>query len=60
MPVKDQQLYYYRRQAEYAHASKKCYEAKKGTFFCDWCKKGFASKQSMKRHMKKSCPNKPV
>jgi len=59
MPAKDQQLYYYSNQEAFALANKKCYEAKKGTFVCDYCKKGYSSKQSMKRHMSKSCPDKP-
>jgi hypothetical protein len=60
MPVKDTKLYYHQNKEAFARASKKSYELRKGTFACAWCKKCYSSKQSMKRHMAKSCPDKPL
>ena len=59
MPAKDSVLYYYKNKEAFALASKKCYESKKGTFKCQFCQKGLSSKQSLKRHESKSCPEKP-
>ena len=60
MPVKNTNDQNDKHKKAIARNYKKYYLKHKGTYICQYCSKGYSSKQALKRHEANSCPEKPI